>query len=232
MADALTDIQEGAGAAVSVGSAAAQGGMNPMADISAAMSLVGLGMSFFGNKKKSDATAAMAGVAQNQANASMEIANLDKQVNAQRQQQMVLTANRQQLQVIRNSQLARSMALTSASGQGAQFGSGLAGGYGQISGDTNTNLLGIHQNLAIGQNIFGLDNKIDDQKILLAQYGADMAKLQGKAAAGAGLASLGGDVGKAAGPLGSLFGSVGGNKDTTNGMQSTFDAMSASTRGE
>lgn len=218
----------GAGAAISVGSAAMQGGMNPIADLQAGLAIVGLGMSIFGNKKKSDATQQMGVVAQNQANASMEIANLDKQVNAQRQQQMVLTSNRQQLQVIRNSQLARSMALTSATGQGAQFGSGIQGGYGQISGDTNTSLLGINQNLEIGQNIFGLTNMMDDQKMKLAQYGADMAKLQGKAATGDGLSSLGAGITKAAPGLASLGGQAGSKFDSSQqnnwtGMYSPSD---------
>lgn len=218
----------GVGAAVSVGSAAAQGGMNPIADLQAGLAIVGLGMSIFGTSKQVSATKQMGVVAQNQANASMEIANLDKQVNEQRRQQMVLTAQRQQLQTIRYSQLARSMALTSATSQGAQFGSGLQGGYGQISGDKNTNLLGVNQNLEIGQNIFNLDNLMDDQKIKLAQYGADMAKLQGKSSTGAGLSSLGSSVGKAAGPLGSLLGGFGAGPSFSGDMSQGYSEDSSS----
>jgi len=40
-------------------------------------------------------------------------------------------------------QRARSLALSTATNQGAQFGTGLQGGYGQISGESGTNMLGI-----------------------------------------------------------------------------------------
>jgi hypothetical protein len=220
------------GAAVGVGMAAAQGGLNPVADMSAIISLVGLGTSIFGANKSAQSAKQATAAAQGEADSSEQQALLEKQVNAQRQQQMVLTSNRQQLQTIRNTQLARSMALTSATGQGANFGTGLQGGYGQISGDANTSLLGIRQNTEIGQNIFSLDNLIDDQKIRYAQFGAQLATAQGGVQAGAGLSALGGAIGKTAGPLSSLFGNAGGTSDTTGGMQSTFDAQSASTRGE
>lgn len=241
---ALDDIGAGdaVGATVSVGMAAAQGGMNPMADLSAAMSVIGLGMKAFGiggaasAAKKSQAVAQQqAAVAQLQAQSSGQIAQLEKQQNAQREQQMILTAGRQQMQTIRNTQLARSMALNSSTAQGAQFGSGLQGGYGQISGDSNTSLLGVNQNLEIGKNMFGLDALISDQKILQAQYAGQQATYQGQLAAINGgkavsdaVGSFGTSLGGSAKEIGNVFGGT-RTGDTTNGMQSTFDQMSAST---
>lgn len=213
---ALSDeATAGVGAAVGVGTAVAQGGLNPVADISAAMSVIGLGMSIFGTNKSADASKQMAQTAQAQANASSQIFTLDQQANAQRKQQMVLTANRQQLETIRNTQRARSAALTTSTSQGAQFGSGLQGGYGQISGDENTNLLGVNQNLAIGQNLFGINDLVDQQKIVLAQLGAKMATLQGNKASGDALSGLGGAVSKSSGQVGQLGGNVAGKFDSS-----------------
>src|SRR5882672_6919476 len=70
-------------------------------------------------------------------------------INQQNLMQMKLNARRAQMEVLRNNQRARSMALSSATNQGAAFGSGLQGGLGQIQGMSNTNLLGINQNLKI-----------------------------------------------------------------------------------
>jgi len=105
--------------------------------------------------------------------AQKEISKLERQTEAQRRQQMELNASRQKMELFRNSQRARALALTNATSQGASKGSGLQGGYGQISGDTNTNLLGINQNLMIGRNIFDINNLISGQKDILTQAQAD-----------------------------------------------------------
>jgi hypothetical protein len=179
--------------------------MDPISMAMGAVSLVGMGMSLFGTSK---ATAA----AQQESAAVQQINQLDIQVNAQRQQQMVLQANRQQLQNVRNVQMARSMALTSATSQGAQFGSGLSGGYGQIAGQGNTQKLATNQNLEIGKNIFGLDNQIDQQRILEAQAQGNMATAQG-------MQSLGGDLMKVGGSqqFGSLLGMIPGMSGSGGG---------------
>lgn len=214
------DLSGGAGAAVSVGSAAAQGGMNPIADISAAISLVGLGTSIFGGAQSSSATSSMSRVAQAEADANSRVSGLEQQINGQRHQQMVLDTSRQQLQIIRNTQLARSMAINSASGQGVSAmgsgSSGLMGGLGQISGDSGRNIEGINQNLQIGNNIFGFNDQISQQKQLLAQLGGQMAVLQGKSAQGQGIASIGGAVTKAADPLSKLMGGFGTDTSQPN----------------
>lgn len=86
-------------------------------------------------------------------------------IQQQKRQAMELDANRSQLEVIRNSQRARSMALFNAQSTGAQRGSGLQGGYGQISGQSNTNALGIQQNLQIGENVFNLNADVSKNSL-------------------------------------------------------------------
>lgn len=86
-------------------------------------------------------------------------------VEGQKAQAMELDARRQQLEVIRNQQRGRALALTNATAQGASKGSGLQGGYGQVSGQSGVNALGIQQNLEIGRNIFGLNTGISNSRI-------------------------------------------------------------------
>lgn len=89
----------------------------------------------------------------------------EQAVEAQKAQAMELDARRQQLETIRNQQRGRALALTNATAQGASKGSGLQGGYGQVSGQTGVNELGIQQNLQIGENIFGLNTAISNSRI-------------------------------------------------------------------
>src|ERR1043165_6895456 len=93
---------------------------------------------------------------------------------------------------------ARAMSLTTATNQGAQFGTGLQGAYGETSGEYNTQGVAIGQNLQIGQNLFGINANISADKIALAQA-------QGQSAIGSGLSSLGGALVSSAG----LFGKIG-----------------------
>lgn len=173
--------------------------MDPITAITGASQLVGLGMSLFGASKSSSASS-------NIASASQQQFALESQVNDQRKAAMELSARRQSTEIFRNAQKARSMALVNATSQGAQGGSGIQGGYGQISGESNFNLAGVQQNLQIGQNIFGLDNQINQQKSAIAGFQADQAS-------GQGISSLGGSLMKASGTLGSLGGNFfGGSK--------------------
>lgn len=131
--------------------------------------------------------------------AQQNITGLQEQQDAQRQNLMELQARRSQMEVLRNNQRARSLALNNSTSQGAQFGSGLQGGYGQQQGQSGTNLLGIDQNLTIGRNQFNLTSQIDQQKILLGQ--ANTQEATSKAISGFG-SSLSGSIGK----IGNLFG--------------------------
>lgn len=89
----------------------------------------------------------------------------EQQIELQKKQAMEIDGRRQQMEVIRNQQRARAMGLTAATAQGASKGSGLQGGYGQASGQTGVNLLGIQQNLDIGRNIFGFNETISGNRI-------------------------------------------------------------------
>ncbi len=103
-------------------------------------------------------------VALNSAAVNKGIVDTQFQMEAQRHQAMELDAKRQQLEIIRNHQRNRALAATSATAQGALFGSGLQGGYGQLSGVSNTNALGVQQQLNLGNNMFNLNKQLAGQK--------------------------------------------------------------------
>lgn len=121
----------------------------------------------------------------------------ERAAEAQRQKAMELDAKRRQLEIVRQSQRARAMATSTANNQGALFGSGLQGGYGQIAGQTGTNLLGVQQNLQIGRDIFGINAGISSAKM-------DLASAQSFSAMGQGISSLGGAALKNLGAINSL----------------------------
>lgn len=127
----------------------------------------------------------------------MRIAALERQAEEQRHKAMVLQARRQSTEIMRNQQRANAMALNAATNQGAQLGTGLQGGYGQISGQTATNLAGVNQNLEIGNNTFEINKQISNSKMHLAQLGGEDNMWQG-------IGNLGGSVMKIAGPLGNM----------------------------
>jgi len=115
-----------------------------------------------------------------------------------RSKQMELDAQRRAREVIRQQQRARSAAITNATAQGAQFGSGLSGGYGQIGGQTGFNLLGIGQNLQLGRDIFAANAD-------LSQARMQMASAQGDMAFASGLSSLGGAMMRGMGTFSNIF---------------------------
>ena len=127
---------------------------------------------------------------------------LEEQQNTLRQQMMQLTSHRQSLQNLRQAQAARALAVTDATNQGAQFGSGLQSGLGQVSGQEASNALGLSQNLQLGNQMFSLTNQIDQQKIAYAQ-----AQQQSQQAAG--ISSFGKSLGSSIGPLANLAMQVG-----------------------
>jgi hypothetical protein len=107
--------------------------------------------------------------AQQSAGINSQIINFNNQIQAQHQRAMELDAQRQQIENVRQQQRARASSLTAATAQGARFGSGLQGGYGQISGQGNTNAVNISQNLQIGENVFGLNNQVSQQNVNMQQ---------------------------------------------------------------
>jgi hypothetical protein len=138
---------------------------------STAVSVGGAYLQYKGNKKQSEA--------------AMQGAQAEQNQEALRRQAMELDARRRQREVIRTQQRFRSQALAAANNQGAQFGSGLQGGYGQASGQSGVNATGISQNLEIGRGIF-------DQSAIISQSRFNSARAGGTLALGQGLSSLGG----------------------------------------
>src|SRR5438045_747983 len=99
-----------------------------------------------------------AGHASQFADLERQQAGLEQQINAQKKQQMELNGRRQLLEVYRNTQRLKAQGLAVGVSQGAQYGSGVAGGQAQISDQGAYNALGVNQNLQIGRNIFGLND--------------------------------------------------------------------------
>lgn len=149
---------------------------------------VGLGTQIFGAFGASD-------VAEQQAAVSRQIAADEQRINEQKYQQMQLEGSRMQLQQFRNIQRLRSQATAAAVNQGAQFGTGLLGGLGQISSQGQENALNVRQNQEIGTNIFNINNDISAKKMQLADLGADMSEYQAWGSLGGSLVSNAGTIG-------------------------------------
>lgn len=123
-----------------------------------------------------------------------------------RRRQMEIDARRRQMEILRQEQRTRAMSLAIATSQSAQGGSGLQGAFGQISGQTNTNLLGVNQSLSLGRDMFASNAALSDLKMGYAAAGTE-------AAFGRSLSNIGGSLFQLSGPLGRLlggFGSFGG----------------------
>lgn len=156
------------------------------------ISAVGLGLQAFGGFSA-------AGKAKEAYGIQSQITGLEGQVNQQRQTAMELSARRQSMEIFRNNQRARAMAVNNATNQGASYGnsSGLPGGLAQVQDQSTFNLSGVNQNLQIGENIFGLDDQISKQKLALSQVQSQQATYQG-------IGQLGGGILKSAGTLGNI----------------------------
>lgn len=168
-----------------VGVSAATGNL-----LGAGIGLLGLGTSLFGMSEQSEA-------AQHAAQIQGQIAGLEGQVNDQRETAMQLSSRRQNLETMRTAQKQSAVAIANATNQGAQFGSGLQGGLGQIRSQSLFNMEGVNQNQEIGTNIFGLNRQISADKVQLSQVQSDQATAQG-------ISSLGGGIMQSAAPISRL----------------------------
>lgn len=178
--------------------------MDPISIIAGITSLVGLGTSLFGGASASHDAKQAASIQSN-------IAGLEGGLEDQRHTAMELAAKRQSTEILRSNQRARSLALSNATSQGAQFGSGLQGGLAQVDDQGAFNLAGVSQNLQIGEAMFGINKQITGQKQQLAQ-------VQGQQATDQGIASLGGSIMKAAPTIGSLGGTAYNNFGKMSGF--------------
>lgn len=182
-----------------------------MDPISLGIGAVGLGMSLFGGL-------GAAGASKAAANASVNEVNQEQQLNFVKQQQMQLSASRQQMETFRNVQRARAQGLNAAVQGGAQFGSGISGGQAQATDQGGVNNLGVRQNVQFGMQTYGIDQSITADKALIAQA-------QGTAATDQGIAQMGGSLTKVASTAGNIFGA---GKAFTTSLNGLFSAGSLS----
>lgn len=160
--------------------------------IGMAAAVGGIGLSIFGAMEKAD-------MAKKQADLQSQMTQTEMQQEGVRQQAMRVNARRQQMEVLRNAQRARSLALNNATSQGAQFGSGLQGGYGQVAGAANWNNSGIESSLNFGEQMFSLNQTMSQQKMQMAQLTGQSATAQAYTQLGSTLvsnASQLGNIGK------------------------------------
>lgn len=160
---------------------------------------IGLGLKLFGGSQAS-------GDASQIASYSAQNAVLEGQVNNQKQIAMNLSAHRQVLEDFRNTQRARAQGLNAAVNQGAQFGSGLAGGQATTTNQGLFNAQGVNQNLQVGNSIFGYDAQESNNNV-------QIANLKGQQSTAEGLSNLGGSLFSAAGTIGKMGQSVTGGSN-------------------
>lgn len=105
-------------------------------------------------------------------------AKAQKDAEKQRQKQLNLDAARQRRTAVRNAIWAKSQALSTATSQGANFGSGVPGAYGQIEGRTGNELEASGQNQEIGNNIFAANRRAYNASII-SDFGSGLTSLGG-----------------------------------------------------
>lgn len=151
-----------------------------------------------GSAIQADAARQQAGISKEQAAASVDFAGRERDINTQasgqalsaagasrdiqtsvigqeraiqesQRQAMELAARRQSLEIIRNQQRGRALALTAnvaQGGSGAVGGSSALGGaYGQIAGQTGVNMMGVQQNLQVGRDIYAANQSISGSRV-------------------------------------------------------------------
>lgn len=163
---------------------------------------ISMGMQLFGGLKSSSAASQAAGIQQN-------IIGDEEKENSLRQTAMEVSARRQSLEGFRRTQQLVAQSKMNATGGGSQFGSGLAGGLGQVKAEGLFNDQGIKQNLGIGEGLFSLDNQIDQQKIALSGVNSSIATDQS-------ISNFGAALGKQAGTISNIYGYATASKNSTD----------------
>lgn len=110
--------------------------------------------------------------------AAQEAAAAGRQAENVRKAQMELETVRQRRQVIRQAVRARSEALAVATQQGAAQGSGLQGGFGQISGQTGENITGLNNSAGLGNAMFAANRRASNAQTL-GSIGQGVGSLSG-----------------------------------------------------
>lgn len=108
-----------------------------------------------------------------------------KKAEDSRQQQLTLDTARRTRETVRQGIKQRAEATFAAASQGAQAGSGLQGGYGQISGDVGRTNLANSQNQELGNSIFAA-NKDYYNASGITNFGVGLSSLGGTLMSNAG----------------------------------------------
>lgn len=97
---------------------------------------------------------------------------------ALRKKQMTLDVARQRREIVRQQVMARSQALANATSQGAAQGTGLQGGYGQISSNSGNNMNYNRQSADIGYGMFNANMQATNAGTM-ASFGSGISNLGG-----------------------------------------------------
>ena len=179
--------------------------MDPVTAIGMALSVGGFASSFFGGNDTEKYAKQMNKISK-KISVNSEIQNRIRQEAATND---YLASTRQ---TVRAAQVARAQALAAAVNQGAQFSSGVQGGFGQIAGAAGTSLANLQTDYTANQKMFSLDNK---NAALQSQYN----KLAAKAGLAASQPSFGSqifDLGK------TLVGNAPQINNSFAGLRATF----------
>lgn len=158
----------------------------------------GLGLSLFG-------AFSQANTAKEESDVSIQKAQIEQQQNQVKWNQAQMGLRRSNLQVLRNDQQSRSIALTNAvSGTGTTKSSEYGGALGQISGETNTGLQGLQQSYDFGLQQKNLNDQLSQNEIQMAGLESKKASQSIFSSLGSGLTSIGGSAVSAATGSGGL----------------------------
>jgi hypothetical protein len=158
--------------------------------------LIGIGIA------ASVAGAVMTATAQSKAaKAQMKAIEEQRKAEEVRRKQMQTDAARKRRGVIREMQIARAQAANNATNQGAAGGSGLYGGYGQISGQAGSQIVGIN-------NVEGFGNRIFDHNANASQFYQQAAGHQADAAFGGTMQSIGGGLSSMGNSIARNYGAI------------------------
>lgn len=176
------------------------GGLSP-SSVTAGGGLAGLGLGALGTIESLGASEKEAGYQSKAAAASGNIAALDMQANTLKMQYQTNMTRRLITQQFRNAQQKRAQSLAAGINQGTSGttkSSGVAGGMSAVSAGAGYNVGGLTSDLNAAQQMFGIMQNEDLQKIAIANYQSQAATAAGSASMWSGIASLGGDIMKAA----------------------------------
>lgn len=125
-----------------------------------------------------------------QYSAAKDASEASQRAEDARQRQLELESSRRRREIIRQSIIARSQAVSTATNQGAGDSSVLGGALGGITSNAAYGVAGVNQAESIGRDIFSANRQL--------------ASAQSFGAIGNGLSSLGGSLTKNLGPIGRL----------------------------